>query len=78
MFNPEYFRGIDSLPTIDPVLHKGDSMGKHNRFGPPTTTVLSPNICQRDRLSGKINMVVVDRPSPKPKKRPALAGLFLF
>jgi len=30
MSNPESLRSIDLLPTIDLVLSRGDSMGKHN------------------------------------------------
>ena len=42
----------------------------------PVRTAPLPFRCWQDRLSDKINTVVVDRPSPKPKKRPVVAGLF--
>jgi hypothetical protein len=52
-------------------------MGGHNHSGLSATTIRLPIICQWDRLSAIITMVVVDRPSPTSKKRPATAGLFL-
>jgi len=52
-------------------------MGSHNHSSPSATTVRVPIICPLNRLSDIIDTVVVDRPSPKPKKRPAVAGLFL-
>jgi len=53
-------------------------MGKDYRFNRLAATIRLPTVCQRDRLSDKINMVVVDQPSPTLMKRPAAAGLFLL
>jgi len=52
-------------------------MGKDNRPNLLATTIVLPAPCQRNRLSDIIDMVVVDRPPPKSKKRPVAAGLFL-
>jgi hypothetical protein len=53
-------------------------MGQNNLSNRSATTIRLPTICQRYKLSDKINTVVVDRPSPTSKKRPAAAGLFLI
>jgi len=52
-------------------------MGKDNHFRLSGTTILLPIACQRQQLVDIVNAVVVDRPSPKLKKRPVAAGLFL-
>jgi len=52
-------------------------MGKDNHFRLSGTTMVLPIPCQRHQLVDIVNAVVVDRPSPKSKKRPVAAGLFL-
>ena len=52
-------------------------MGKHSRSGGSATTARPLIPCQRQRLIDIMNAVVVDRPSPKSKKRPVAAGLLL-
>jgi len=47
---PQKYPGCCSLPTIDPILHTGDSMGKHNRLiGQPLSSAafpaLAPDSC---------------------------------
>jgi hypothetical protein len=92
MFDPGDIPSTDSLPTIDPVLRGGDPMGKHHRSIPasaqppsailpsPHSNALSPRKRELQQVFkfAIIDMVVVDRPSPKPKKRPAPAGLFVI
>jgi len=51
-------------------------MGKDNPSNWLAITVRLPTLCQRNILSNIIEMVVVLRPSPTLKKRPAAAGLF--
>ena len=52
-------------------------MGKDNRFRLSGTTMLPPVAYQRQWFVDIMNAVVVDRPSPKSKRRPVAAGLFL-
>jgi len=51
-------------------------MGKHT-LGPINHRRPASRHFPAGQLSDIMDMVVVDRPSPKPKKRPAAAGLFL-
>jgi len=62
----------------DPPLCRKDSVGKDNRLNRAAITIPLPIICQWDRLCNTINMVVVDRPSPEPKRRPVAAGSSYF
>jgi len=52
-------------------------MGKHSRSGGSAATARLLIPCHRQRLTDTMNAVVVDRPSPKSKKRPVATGLFL-
>ena len=51
-------------------------MGKDNRFRLSGTPMVLPIPCQRQWLVDIMN-AMVDQPSPKSKKRPVAAGLFL-
>jgi hypothetical protein len=53
-------------------------MGRGNRSDRSATATLRPIACQRNTLGRMMQMVVVVRPSPRLKKRPAATGLFLF
>ena len=53
-------------------------MGKDNHSS-QSTAVIHPHIVYwGEQLTDAVNMVATDRPSPKPKKRPVAAGLFLI